>query len=85
VKAEAAKIAASASTPTARAEQALRLVQDRIRYVYVGLEGGNYRPARQVYQRRTTERVTHNQQTIRPAPADWSGPDAPCSATDVGK
>jgi hypothetical protein len=45
IKAEAAKIAAASATPAARAEQALRLVQDRIRYVYVGLDGGNYRPA----------------------------------------
>jgi hypothetical protein len=45
VKAEAARIAAQTADPARRAEAALRLVQDRIRYVYVGLDGGNYRPA----------------------------------------
>ena len=45
VKAEAARIAAETTDPVRRAEAALRLVQDRIRYVYVGLNGGNYRPA----------------------------------------
>jgi transglutaminase-like putative cysteine protease len=45
VRAEAAKIAASTTDPRLRAEAALRLVQDRIRYVYVGLDGGNYHPA----------------------------------------
>lgn len=45
IRAEAAKIAAATSDPAARAEAALRLVQERIRYVYVGLDGGNYRPA----------------------------------------
>lgn len=42
---EAAKIAAAAPTEIARAEAALRLVQDQVRYVYVGLDGGAYRPA----------------------------------------
>lgn len=28
-----------------RSQMALSLVEDRIRYVYVGLDGGNYRPA----------------------------------------
>lgn len=45
VKAEAAKIAAASSDPVQRTEAALRLVQERIRYVYVGLDGANYRPA----------------------------------------
>lgn len=45
VKQEAARIAAETTDPARRAEAALRLVQDRIRYVYVGLDGGNYRPA----------------------------------------
>ncbi len=45
VKAEAAAIAARTSDPVERAEAALKLVQDRIRYVYVGLDGGNYVPA----------------------------------------
>lgn len=45
VKAEAAQIAASTPDPARRVEASLRLVEDRIRYVYVGLDGGNYRPA----------------------------------------
>ena len=45
VRAEAKKIASATSDPTARVEAALRLVEDRIRYVYIGLDGGNYRPA----------------------------------------
>lgn len=45
VKVEAARIAATTSDPVRRAEAALRLVQDQVRYVYVGLDGGNYRPA----------------------------------------
>lgn len=45
IRAEAARIAKAGSDPEARARAALQLVQDRIRYVYVGLDGGNYRPA----------------------------------------
>jgi hypothetical protein len=45
LRAEAAKIAAATNDPTARAEAALRLVQDQVRYVFVGLDGGNYLPA----------------------------------------
>ncbi len=45
VREEAAKIAGATSDPVQRAEAALKLVQDKIRYVYVGLNGGNYRPA----------------------------------------
>lgn len=45
IKVEAARIAAMTADPGRRAEAALQLVQDRIRYVYVGLNGGNYRPA----------------------------------------
>ncbi|MCC2980674.1 DUF3857 domain-containing transglutaminase family protein [Sphingomonas sp. IC4-52] len=45
VRAEANRIAAQTSDPARRVEAALRVVQDRIRYVYVGLDGGNYRPA----------------------------------------
>lgn len=45
VRAEAARIAREVEDPAGRALAALRLVQDRIRYVYVGLDGGNYRPA----------------------------------------
>lgn len=44
IKAEAARIAATTTDPARRVEAALQLVQDRIRYVYVGLDGGNYRP-----------------------------------------
>jgi len=43
--AEISKIASSTSDPIRRAEAALQLVQERIRYVYVGLDGGNFRPA----------------------------------------
>jgi hypothetical protein len=35
----------AAPTGSARHGTALQLVQDQIRYVYVGLDGGNYRPA----------------------------------------
>lgn len=45
IRAEAAKIAATSSDPVQRTEAALRLVQDQVRYVYVGLNGGNYEPA----------------------------------------
>ena len=45
VRQEAARIAASTSDPVARTEAALALVQEKIRYVYVGLDDGNYRPA----------------------------------------
>jgi hypothetical protein len=45
VRSEAAKIAAATKDPVQRAEAALRLVQDQVRYVYVGLNGGNYVPA----------------------------------------
>jgi transglutaminase-like putative cysteine protease len=43
--AEAAKIAATSTDPAVRATAALKLVQENIRYVFVGLNGGNYRPA----------------------------------------
>lgn len=45
VKAEAARIAASTSDPAERAAAALALVEERIRYVYVAMGDGNYRPA----------------------------------------
>jgi transglutaminase-like putative cysteine protease len=45
LRAEAAKIAASAKGQKARAEAALAFAQEQIRYVYVGFNGGNYRPA----------------------------------------
>jgi hypothetical protein len=51
---EAKRIAASAATPAERVEAALALVEDQVRYVYVGLDGGNYRPASadQTWERR---------------------------------
>jgi tetratricopeptide (TPR) repeat protein len=45
VRLEVAKIANSTKDPVARIEAALQLVEDRVRYVYVGLNGGNYMPA----------------------------------------
>lgn len=54
IHAEAARIAAASTDPSTRAEAALRLVQDQVRYVYVGLNGGNYVPASadETWQRR---------------------------------
>ena len=37
-------IAAASADPTVRAAAALRLVQDEVRYLFNGLDGGNYRP-----------------------------------------
>ncbi|WP_370307065.1 DUF3857 domain-containing protein [Sphingobium abikonense] len=45
VRREAATIASRTSDPVERAKAALILVQDQLRYVYVGLNGGNFRPA----------------------------------------
>lgn len=45
IKAEAARIAAATSDPGERMAAALEVVQDQIRYVYVALGDGNYRPA----------------------------------------
>lgn len=45
IKAEAANIAAAHPDAAGRTLAALRLVQDRIRYVYVGMNGGNFQPA----------------------------------------
>lgn len=45
VAAQADAIAKATPDPRARAEAALALVQDQIRYVYIGLDGGAYRPA----------------------------------------
>jgi len=42
---EITRIAESTEDPARRAESALRLVQERIRYVYVGLNGENLQPA----------------------------------------
>ncbi len=45
VKAEVAAIEARTGDPVKRAEAALQLVQDRVRYVFVALNGGDYVPA----------------------------------------
>lgn len=42
--AEVAKIAAKSTDPRERAALALRLVQDEVRYLYRGMDGGNYTP-----------------------------------------
>jgi len=54
LRAEAAKIAAATKDPVERAEAALQLVEGQVRYVFVGLDGGNYLPARadDTWQRR---------------------------------
>lgn len=54
LKQEAARIAAAHADPAARAQAALRLVQEQVRYIYVGLDGGNFRPATadETWQRR---------------------------------
>ena len=45
VKAEAAKIAAQTQDPKRRAELALKLVQEQIRYLFLGMDGGGFVPA----------------------------------------
>lgn len=45
VKREAARIAARHESEMDRAAAALELVQQQVRYIYVGLNGGNYTPA----------------------------------------
>lgn len=54
VKAEADRIAAAHARPLDRAGAALKLVQQDVRYIYVGLNGGNLRPAsaEETWQRR---------------------------------
>lgn len=54
LKQEATRIAAAHTTPLERASAALKLVQQNIRYIYVGLNGGNLTPAsaEQTWQRR---------------------------------
>lgn len=51
---EVARIAAAYTAPRERASAALKLVQRDVRYVYVGLAGGNLRPAsaEETWQRR---------------------------------
>ncbi|MES2987013.1 MAG: DUF3857 domain-containing protein [Pseudomonadota bacterium] len=46
--AEVAKIATKSSDPRTRAALALRLVQDEVRYLFKGMDGGNYTPQRPV-------------------------------------
>lgn len=45
IKREAGRIAAAHASPLDRASAALRLVQQDVRYIYVGLNGGNLKPA----------------------------------------
>ncbi len=45
IKAEAARIAAAHANAIDRARAALKLVQQNVRYIYVGLNGGNLTPA----------------------------------------
>lgn len=45
IRAEAARIAAKSSDPAVRAGLALQLVQDQVRYVYLGMNLGGYTPA----------------------------------------
>ncbi|HEY0013472.1 MAG TPA: DUF3857 domain-containing protein [Allosphingosinicella sp.] len=54
LKAEARRIAAAHAAPLDRARAALELVQQQVRYVYVGLDGGNLTPATaaETWQRR---------------------------------
>lgn len=54
IKTEASRIAAANATPLERARAALRLVQQDVRYIYVGLGNGNFTPAKadDTWQRR---------------------------------
>jgi hypothetical protein len=54
LKAEAARIMAAKAQPLERAAAALKLVQQDVRYIYVGLNGGNLSPAtaEETWQRR---------------------------------
>lgn len=54
VKQEASRIAAAQTGPLDRASAALKLVQQDVRYIYVGLNGGNLKPAsaEETWQRR---------------------------------
>lgn len=45
IRQEAARIAAAHASPADRAKAALQLVQKDVRYIYVGLDGGNLTPA----------------------------------------
>jgi hypothetical protein len=54
LRAEIGRIKAASTDPAQRAMASLRLVQDQIRYVYVGLNDSNYRPSttEETWQRR---------------------------------
>jgi Tfp pilus assembly protein PilF len=54
IKREASRIAAAHASPLERASAALKLVQQDVRYIYVGLNGGNLTPAKadETWQRR---------------------------------
>lgn len=54
LKRETARIAAAHAQPLARAAAALKMVQQDVRYIYVGLNGGNLTPANatETWQRR---------------------------------
>jgi transglutaminase-like putative cysteine protease len=54
IRREASRIAAAQASPLDRAGAALKLVQQDVRYIYVGLNGGNYTPASadETWQRR---------------------------------
>ncbi|MFM5924295.1 MAG: DUF3857 domain-containing protein, partial [Novosphingobium sp.] len=45
VRAEAARIAAQTTDPKRRAELALKLVQDQVRYLFLGMDDGGFVPA----------------------------------------
>lgn len=45
VRAEAAKIAAATSDPRKRAEMALQLVEQQVRYLFIGIDDGGFVPA----------------------------------------
>lgn len=45
IRKEVARIAATSTDPATRVEGALQLVQDRVRYVYIGMNGSNFTPA----------------------------------------
>jgi len=54
IKREASRIAGAQTSPLDRASAALKLVQQDVRYIYVGLDGGNLTPASadETWQRR---------------------------------
>lgn len=54
LQAEISRISAAHTRPIDRASAALKLVQQEVRYIYVGLDGGNYLPAtaEETWQRR---------------------------------